>query len=85
MCDFRCTASRLLPANLQSRHYGAYVFEDKAAAILEENPVLRQELELKKRQDEDFNKNASAQLEWVYTHSSHYEKEHNRLPVFKTL
>ena len=69
----------------QKEHYSAYVFEDKAAAILEENPALRQELELKKRQDKDFNKNASAQLEWVYTHSSHYEKEHNRLPVFKTL
>jgi|TARA_B110000902_G_scaffold46621_1_gene52733 hypothetical protein len=69
----------------QKEHYSAYVFEDKAAAILEENPALRQELELKKRQDEDFNKNASAQLEWVYTHSSHYEIEHNRLPVFKTL
>jgi hypothetical protein len=69
----------------QKEHYSAYVFEDKAAAILEENPVLRKDLELKKRQDQDINKNASAQLEWVYTHSSHYEKEHNRLPVFTTL
>jgi hypothetical protein len=28
---------------------------------------------------------AQEKLEWVYTHSLHYEKEHNRLPIFMVL
>jgi hypothetical protein len=71
----------------QKEHYSPYVFEDKAAEILAKSPKLKVEFEIAKSTHRDTGSEMSAaeQLEWVYEHSSHYEKEHNRLPVFKVL
>ena len=71
----------------QKEHYSAYVFEDKAAELLKNNEELRIQFEFATHQGIDTPVNISAEekLDWVYKHSSHYEKEHNRLPVFKTL
>ncbi len=71
-------------ANLQQKEwYSNYVFEDKAADILNKNEVLKMEFEQKKRVDDAFAKNAQAQLYWIYKHSEHYELSHNRLPIFR--
>ncbi len=71
----------------QKEHYSAYVFEDKAAELLKNNEELRIQFEFATHQgiDTPVNMSAEEKLDWVYKHSSHYEKEHNRLPVFKTL
>lgn len=69
----------------QKEHYSPYVFDDKAAKILNENPSLRAALEQKNKSEEDFNNNPASQLEWVYKQSMHYEKEHRRVPIFKTI
>ena len=69
----------------QKEHFSSYVFEDKAAQMLKSNPQLKSELELAVAQNSDSTNTWSAaeQLNWVYKHSPHYEKEHMRLPVFK--
>lgn len=71
----------------QKEHYSPYVFEDKAAEILNDNPTLKGRLLKAKylETDAEGGMTAAEQLDWVYKHSAHYEKEHNRLPVFKVL
>ncbi len=65
----------------QKEGFSAYVFEDKAAAFLKENPDIKRELEEKKNNDPEFAKNAWMQLGWVYAKTPHYEKTHNLYPV----
>ena len=67
----------------QKEGYSAYVFEDIAADILGENPVIKKRFEDKLKKEEAFAKNPRAQLEFVYKNSLHYEKAHLQLPVFK--
>lgn len=62
-------------------HYSAYVFEDTATALLENDPELKNKLAAKKASDAEFAKNAAAQLDFVYKNSDYYEKTHNRYPV----
>jgi len=66
---------------MQKEYFSSYVFEDQAAAILEENPELREQLEARKEEDEAFAKSGRAQLDFVYKNSPHYEKTHNLYPV----
>lgn len=67
----------------QKEGYSNYRWEDVAAAYLKEHPELRTELEAKKKADEKFAANASAQLDFVYKNSPYYEPAHMRYPVFK--
>jgi hypothetical protein len=69
----------------QKEHYSDYVFEDKAAGLLAKSPKLKAQLATAKHTETDTvgGMTPAEQLDWVYKHSSHYEKEHNRLPVFK--
>lgn len=67
----------------QKEGYSAYVFEDMAVQILEENPTLKQEFETKKQTDKAFAENGGDQLYWVYKHSKYFEKEFMRYPVFR--
>ncbi len=69
----------------QKEHFSDYVFEDRAAEILRQNPALRQELEARKKQDAAFAKDGAAQLEWVYQHSVHREAGFRRYPVRRWL
>jgi len=71
----------------QKEHYSPYVFEDKAAELLAKSPKLKAQFELAKteKQRTGNEMTGAEQLDWVYKHSSHYEKEYNRLPVFKVL
>ena len=69
----------------QKEGYSAYVFEDKAAEILNSNPELRNELELKRKSDPVFAKDGGAQLDFVYKNSVYYEPTHKRYPVFRIM
>mgnify|MGYP006902997090 FL=1 len=61
------------------------MFEDKAAEILNSNPELRNELELKRKSDPVFAKDGGAQLDFVYKNSVYYEPTHKRYPVFRIM
>lgn len=70
---------------MQKEHFSAYVFEDIAADILNDNKELRKELEKKKREDEKFANSARAQLDFVYKNSPYYEPTHKLYPVGRLL
>ncbi len=69
----------------QKEHFSPYVFEDEALQILRENSKLKNEFELEKQIDTVFSKNWYAQLDWIYTRSSHYEPVHMQYPVYRVL
>lgn len=66
---------------MQKEHFSAYVFEDLAAAYLEEHPELRTALEEKRRSDSEFAGSARAQLNFIYEHSPYYEPTYKLYPV----
>jgi len=65
----------------QKEWFSAYVFEDEAKTILEENPELKKAFEEKKITDSEFASNSFAQLYFIYKGSDHYEPSHNRYPI----
>jgi hypothetical protein len=67
----------------QKEYFSDYVFEDVAADILQKDPSLKKQLEEKCKLDADFAKNADAQLDFVYRHSSFFEQSVNRYPVYR--
>ncbi len=67
----------------QKEYFSDYVFEDVAAQILRNDPVLQAELNKKKAEDHLFAESASAQLEFVYRHSFHMEQSYMRYPVYR--
>ncbi|MGB1037916.1 MAG: M14 family metallopeptidase [Bacteroidia bacterium] len=71
----------------QKEHYSAYVFEDRAADLLANNPALKAQFEKAKQSKASSRGGMTApeQLEWIYKHSPHSEKELKKLPVFKVL
>lgn len=84
-CEDSYFAWNMMDSYIQEKEYfSAYVFEDEAAKILEENPSLREQLEKKKSDDPEFAKSAEAQLFFVYQNCQRFEKKtFNRLPVYK--
>lgn len=69
----------------QKEGYSAYVFEDKAAEYLKQQPALKAQLEQRKVNDTIFAKSPRAQLDFVFKNSPWYEPDHNRYPVFRVL
>jgi len=67
----------------QKEWYSAYVFEDEAAELLQQDEDLRLRFEEKKKNEPLFEANAQGQLYWIYKNSKRYEKEHLRYPVFR--
>ena len=63
--------------------YSAYRLEDVAGAYLRDHPEVREALDKKRAADPAFASNGAAQLDFVYKHSSWYEPEHMRYPVFR--
>ena len=70
---------------MRKEGFSPYVFEDKAAAFLKENPAIKKELEEKKKADSEFAKSMWAQLGWVYSKTPYYEKTHNLYPVARVM
>src|SRR5690606_5528760 len=58
----------------RKEYFSAYVFEDEAARLLQENPELRAAFEDAKMEDEELRNNAQAQLNWIHRHSKYAEK-----------
>ncbi|WP_028888870.1 M14 family metallopeptidase [Tenacibaculum ovolyticum] len=67
----------------QKEGFSAYVFEDVAAQFLKDNPKIKEELKEKIRTDKSFEKNAYAQLNYIYKKTPYYEDSHTKLPIFK--
>ncbi|MBX2827142.1 MAG: M14 family metallopeptidase [Flavobacteriaceae bacterium] len=67
----------------QKEGFSPYVWEDKAEALLNENPEMKAEFEAKKASDENFANNWFAQLDWIHKQSHHYEKSHLRYPIVR--
>jgi Zinc carboxypeptidase len=65
--------------------YSDYRWEDLAASYLNEHPELKAKLQEKKNNDSSFQKNAAAQLNFVYKNSPYYEPAHLRYPVYRVL
>lgn len=67
----------------QKEYFSAYVFEDTAAKLLQEDHALKAAFEKAKKEDAEFAKNGEAQLEWIYKRSPYYEKTHLQYPVYR--
>lgn len=67
----------------QKEHFSAYVFEDIAEDLLQENKTLRDLLNQKINSDKAVAESPEAQLDFVYKNSVYYESAHLKLPVFK--
>jgi hypothetical protein len=67
----------------QKEGYSDYRWEDLAAEVLKNDPELKVKLEEKKKTDEKFASNGSAQLDFIYRNSPYYEPGHNRYPVYR--
>ncbi|MFK7755714.1 MAG: hypothetical protein AB8B53_02155 [Flavobacteriales bacterium] len=65
----------------QKEWFSAYVFEDVAAELLQNNTELKKEFKIKQESSEEFRSNQWAQLYWLYQRSDNYEPTHNRYPV----
>jgi hypothetical protein len=66
---------------MQKEYFSSYVFEDLAAEMLKKDEELRKALESKRNEDEDFAKNARAQLNFIYQRSPYYEPTFQLYPV----
>ena len=69
----------------QKEHYSAYVFEDTAAELIKNDPVLLDKLNKKRTEDKEFANNAAAQLGFIYKNSPYYEKTHLRYPIARLI
>lgn len=69
----------------QKEWFSDYVFEDKAAELLERDPRLKAELEAKRTAEPAFAADAWAQLLFVYQRSPWYERGHRRHPVLRVV
>ncbi len=67
----------------QKEYYSAYIFEEEAYKLLQENPEWKKEFEELRAKDEKFRNSSRAQLDWIYKKSPYYERTHMRYPVFR--
>ncbi|MFA8450164.1 MAG: M14 family metallopeptidase [Bacteroidales bacterium] len=66
----------------EQKEYGeSYVIEPLARKMLKENPKLKEEFELKKKNDKDFANNTWSQINWFYAHSKYWDKEKDLYPI----
>lgn len=65
----------------QKEYFSAYIFEETALKVLEENPKLKAELEAKKLEEEEFAQSTRQQLDFIYKNSVYYENTHSLYPV----
>lgn len=65
----------------QKEHFSTYVFEETAAALLNENEDLKKRFTAWKKANPTLAANNYACLSFIYKHSPYYEQEHLRYPV----
>jgi hypothetical protein len=66
----------------QKEYFSSYVFEEKAAELLKQNPILASEFAKKRSEDERFRESQWEQLLFIYKRSPYYEQTDYRLPVY---
>ena len=69
----------------QKEGFSAYVWEDKALDLLNNNQELKTKFEAKKAKEIDFSNNWYAQLDWLHKHSENYENAHLQYPIYRIL
>ena len=69
----------------QKEYFSAYVFEDLAKEILDNDLKMKTEFEQRKTTDKKFAASGAAQLDWIYNHSDYYEKTHMEYPVYRVV
>lgn len=69
----------------QKEWFSDYHYEDIAAAYLQGNPSLQQELIKKRNNDSTFSKDAEAQLAFIFSHSPYQDKDYMRYPVGRVM
>ena len=70
----------------QKEYYSAYVFEDEAKSLLDNDPDLRQRFDIAVARDSTLAASPSNQIRWLYEQSNHFEGVGgvvNMYPVFK--
>ena len=68
---------------MQKEYFSSYVFEERAAELLEQDANLKRAFDTRRAEDPDFADDGRAQLQYIYEHSPHYERTHNRYPVLR--
>ena len=68
---------------MQKEYFSSYVFEERAAELLQQDAELKRAFEERRTSDAKFAKDGRAQLQFIYEHSPHYERTHNRYPVLR--
>jgi hypothetical protein len=63
--------------------YNDYRWDSIAAQLLKKDSALQQRLLERKKTDTSFEKNSSAQLNFIYKNSPYYEPAHLRYPVYR--
>jgi len=69
------------PILQQKEYFSGYVFEETAAAMLEQDAELKAKFEKYVEDNPDLG--ARAQLDFIYRNSPHYEKSHMIYPVYR--
>ncbi|SEK97505.1 M14 family zinc carboxypeptidase [Parapedobacter koreensis] len=69
----------------QKEHFSAYIFEDEAYRMLNEDTELKRQFEAAKAADEHLRSDGRAQLEWIYKRSPYYEQTYLRYPIGRLL
>ena len=67
----------------QKEGFSPYVWEDKAKALLDNDPQLQTDFNQKKTNDKAFANNWYAQLDWLHKQSENYEDAHLEYPVYR--
>lgn len=67
----------------RKEYFSPYLFEETAAALLDENVALREQFLEKRAADPAFSENGNAQLQWIYEHSPWSEPTYRRYPVYR--
>ncbi len=67
----------------QKEYFSAYVFEDRAAQLLADNPDLKKRFEERLNSDEKFKNSTWEQLYFIYRNSPNFEPSWHRLPVYQ--
>ena len=69
----------------QREYFSPYVFEETAENMLLENEELKMEFEELKTIDDEFAKNAYAQLKFIYQRSPNFEADYRLYPVMRVM
>lgn len=67
----------------QKEYFSPYVFEEVAAELLADNDALRKRFTDRSNDDPAFAADRSAQLQFIYENSRHYEAAHRVYPVVR--